>query len=225
MDALKAAGLCALLASPLQAAQPCGSVVEVSSPVIDRWQALIEAASQRFRIPVKWIRAVMARESAGFITLHGAPIVSSAGAMGLMQLMPETWLDMRMRYSLGNDPFDPRDSIFAGTAYLREMFDRYGYPDLFAAYHAGPRRLDAALTGLKMLPETTKTYFESIVPDAEITPLVSEKRTSTTLKTDSNSLFFVRRDGGDLPAPTANPVSTAHALFVPHATPSDSGAR
>src|SRR6185437_11446900 len=104
MDALKAAGLCALLAASPQT-QPCGPVVEISSPTIDRWQPLIEAASARFGIPANWIRAVMARESAGLTALHGGPIVSSAGAMGLMQLMPGTWSDLRARYGLGNDPF------------------------------------------------------------------------------------------------------------------------
>src|SRR6185437_11086274 len=124
MDALTAAGLCALLAAPPQAAQPCGRVAEISNSNVDHWQSLIEAASARFGIPADWIRAVMARESAGLTALHGAPIVSPAGAMGLMQLMPGTWSDMRTRYGFGNDPFDPQDNIFAGTAYLREMFER-----------------------------------------------------------------------------------------------------
>ncbi len=225
MDALKAAGLCALLASPPMAAQPCGPVVQISSPAIDRWQPLIAAASARFGIPPDWIRAVMARESAGLPALHGAPIVSPAGAMGLMQLMPETWLDMRARYRLGPDPFDPYDNIFAGTAYLREMFDRYGYPGLFAAYHAGPGRLDAVLAGLKPLPATTKTYLESIVPGVETGVISSGDRLSPSPKSDSDALFFVRESSEKLPTAAANPVSAAHPLFVPLATPPDSGAR
>src|SRR3546814_10750089 len=72
-------------------------------------------------IPEDWIYAVMRVESGGRI---GA--VSSAGAMGLMQLMPGTWARQRARFSLGSDPFDPRDNIIAGTSYLREMYDRYG---------------------------------------------------------------------------------------------------
>src|SRR3546814_6466977 len=62
--------------------------------------------------------------------------------MGLMQVMPGTYEDMRRAHDLGADPHDPRDNILAGTAYLRAMYDRYGYPNLFAAYNAGPGRYD-----------------------------------------------------------------------------------
>jgi len=191
MDALTAVGLCALLAASPQT-QRCGQVAEISSPKIDRWQSFIEAASVRFRISPDWIRAVMARESAGLTALHGAPIVSSAGAMGLMQLMPGTWSDMRARYGLGNDPFDAHDNVFAGTAYLREMFDRYGFPNLFAAYHAGPGRTDAYLSGRKPLPEATKTYLESIVPGVKYQP-------ETPSKAAPASLFFVRAENEKAP--------------------------
>ena len=225
MDALKAIGLCALLASPPQAAQPCEPVVQVSSPAIDHWQALIDAPSARFGIPANWIRAVMARESAGLTALHGAPIVSSAGAMGLMQLMPGTWSEMRVRYGLGNDPFEPHDNVFAGTAYMREMFDRYGYPDLFAAYQAVPGRLDAVLRGVKPLPEATKTYLESIVPGAEIGSNSSANRSSAASKPASDSLFFMRVGDGNSSATAWNSLpdgaQSSHAapsLFVPLAS-------
>jgi soluble lytic murein transglycosylase-like protein len=218
MDALKAVGFCALLAAPPQAAQPCSQVAVVSSPTINRWQPLIDAASARFVIPADWIRAVMARESAGLTALHGAPIVSSAGAVGLMQLMPGTWADMRVRYGLGNDPFDPHDNVFAGTAYLREMFDRYGFPDLFAAYQAGPSRLDAVLAGLKPLPVATKNYLESIVPGVEIESISSGNRSSTTVKSASGSLFFVRESDVKSPYNGIEPPRQAQGLFVPLAS-------
>lgn len=211
MDALKTVGLCALLASAPPGAPPCHPVVQVSNSQIDRWQTLIAAASQRFGIPADWIRIVMARESAGHTMFHGHPIISRAGAMGLMQLMPETWLGMRRRYRLGGDPFDPRNNIFAGAAYLREMFDRYGYPDLFAAYHAGPGRLDAVLAGLKPLPVATETYLESIVPGAETGAVSSGIRTSNTSNMASDSLFFVRAKITDRPP-------EAQDLFVPLAS-------
>ena len=81
----------------------------------------IAEASQRFGIPEHWIRAVLRAESAGDVRA-----ISSAGAIGLMQIMPDTWAGLRVRYRLGRDPYDPRDNILAGTAYLREMWDRYG---------------------------------------------------------------------------------------------------
>ena len=62
--------------------------------------------------------------------------------MGLMQLMPGTWVELGVRYGLGPDSFDPRDNVFAGTAYLREMHDRFASAGFLAAYHAGPSRYD-----------------------------------------------------------------------------------
>ncbi|MGN6921695.1 lytic transglycosylase domain-containing protein, partial [Neisseria sp. P0017.S008] len=85
-------------------------------------------------IPAAWIIAVMHAESAGDLR-----DVSSAGAMGLMQVMPDTWADLRIRYALGHDPYHARDNILAGTAYLREMWDRYGnVAAMLAAYNTGP---------------------------------------------------------------------------------------
>jgi soluble lytic murein transglycosylase-like protein len=50
--------------------------------------------------------------------------------------MPETWAELRLRYGLGADPYDPHDNITAGTAYLRELHDRYGERGVLAAYNA-----------------------------------------------------------------------------------------
>jgi hypothetical protein len=75
---------------------------------IDRWQSLIDEASARFGVPAAWIERVMSAESRGRTRLRGRPITSSAGAMGLMQLMPGTWADMRRRLGLGSDPHDRR---------------------------------------------------------------------------------------------------------------------
>src|SRR3546814_1412867 len=72
--------------------------------------------------------------------------------MGLMQLMPATWAEMRMRLGLGSNPDDARDNILAGTFYLRLMYDRFGYPGMFAAYNAGPGRYAEHLFGRRALP-------------------------------------------------------------------------
>ena len=121
----------ALAALALLAAAP------VKSEPVDRWQPYIAEASARFGVPADWIERVMRAESGGRTTLDGRPIVSPAGAMGLMQLMPGTWAEMRVRLGLGHDPHAPRDNILAGTYYLRLMYDRFGYPGLFGAYNAG----------------------------------------------------------------------------------------
>jgi hypothetical protein len=112
----------------------------------------IARASARFAIPEALIRSVIAVES-NFAVLA----VSPKGAMGLMQLMPGTWRELRLRYALGHDPFDPCDNIFAGTAYLRELLDRYGEPGFLAAYNAGPGRYEAYLGG-RPLPAETIAY-------------------------------------------------------------------
>jgi hypothetical protein len=88
-----------------------------------------------------------------------------AGAMGLMQVMPDTWAGLRVRYSLGRDPYDPRDNILAGTAYLREMFDRYGNVGaMLAAYNAGPGRYDEHRATSRPLPAETRAYVAALAP-------------------------------------------------------------
>jgi hypothetical protein len=84
--------------------------------------------------------------------------------MGLMQIMPDTFDGLRQRYALGSDPFEPRDNIMAGTAYIREMYDRYGAPGFLAAYNAGPSRLDSYLVGGDSLPDETVNYVAAIAP-------------------------------------------------------------
>lgn len=128
---------------------------------LDRWSDEVREASARFAIPESWIRKVMHAESGGKTWLNGHPIRSSAGAIGLMQLMPGTWDDMREAYGLGPDPDDPRDNILAGAAYLRAMYDRFGYPGLFAAYNAGPARYAQHLASGRRLPHETIAIFRN----------------------------------------------------------------
>ena len=125
----------------------------------DPFAAQVAEASQRFGIPKAWIRAVMRAESAG-----DARAVSSAGAMGLMQIMPRTWADLRVRHRLGADPYEPRDNILAGTAYLRELYDRYGSPGFLAAYNAGPGRYMEHLATGRALPAETQSYVAALAP-------------------------------------------------------------
>jgi hypothetical protein len=134
----------------------------VRADPLDRWTPHVAEASVRFGVPAEWIRRVMRAESGGRTMLAGRPIVSPAGAMGLMQLMPGTWADMRARFGLGPDPHDPRDNILAGTAYLRLMYDRFGYPGLFAAYNAGPERYARHLATGQALPAETVAYMAAV---------------------------------------------------------------
>lgn len=131
---------------------------------LDRWEPFIAEASARFAVPEPWIRAVMEAESAGRMTLDGRPITSPAGAMGLMQVMPATYEEMRRQHDLGRDPHDPRDNILAGTAYLRALYERFGFPGLFAAYNAGPGRFQEFLTDRRPLPRETRAYLARLDP-------------------------------------------------------------
>ncbi|WCM26009.1 lytic transglycosylase domain-containing protein [Sphingomonas sp. QA11] len=129
---------------------------------VDRWRPMIEEVSTRFGIPTSWIERVMRAESRGYTMLNGRPIRSRAGAMGLMQLMPATWTDMRARLGLGSNPDDPRDNILAGTFFLRLMYDRFGYPGLFGAYNAGPGAYAAYLAVTRRLPGETLAYLGTV---------------------------------------------------------------
>ncbi|UWQ95485.1 lytic transglycosylase domain-containing protein [Rhodobacteraceae bacterium M385] len=123
------------------------------------FDAQIAEAAHRFGIPGPWISAVIEVESAG-----DPRAVSSAGAMGLMQIMPGTWADLRRAHGFGDDPFDPRDNILAGTAYLRAMYDQFGSPGFLAAYNAGPTRYEDYLTSGRPLPAETRTYLATLAP-------------------------------------------------------------
>ncbi|QYU70580.1 transglycosylase SLT domain-containing protein [Leptolyngbya sp. 15MV] len=165
--------------------------------------AEIMAASQRFGIPEAWIRAVMRAESAG-----DRQAVSHRGAMGLMQVMPATWAGLRAQHGLGADAFAPGDNILAGSAYLREMLDRFGsVPLMLAAYNAGPRRVEAHLSTGQPMPAETRAYVATLAPlltgDAG-TAAVGQIAVRSARNADG---IFVRL-GGDDTAPT-------RSIFVP----------
>ncbi len=136
-------------------------------PASDPWGPYIEQASARFDVPTRWIRQVMRVESGGHEYMHGHLTVSYAGAMGLMQLEPETYREMAARYGLGNDPYNPYNNIMAGTAYIHEMYQIYGSPGFLAAYNAGPGRLDSYLDYKQPLPDQTRQYVAMIAPNIQ----------------------------------------------------------
>lgn len=154
--------------------------------------AHIAEASRRFAIPPAWIIAVMRAESAGDVRA-----ISSAGAIGLMQVMPDTWAELRVRYGLGRNPYDPRDNILAGTAYLREMWDRYGdIAAMLAAYNAGPARYDEHRSKGRPLPAETRAYIASLAP-ALRGERPSKNGSAVARPLDwREAAIFVGRDGG-----------------------------
>jgi soluble lytic murein transglycosylase-like protein len=191
-----AMALSIILATPAQA----GSV--------STWRPYIDEASLRFGIPSEWVERVIYAESRGQTHQNGRPVRSRAGAMGLMQLMPATWAEMRARLRLGSDPDDPRDNILAGTFYLRLMYDRFGYPGLFAAYNAGPTRYAEHLAGRRALPAETVGYLASVAPEAQAREAVTAEKPS------ADALFAIRK-GSPSPAAglSASPVSSIFAAL------------
>ena len=158
----------------------------------DPFRAFVTQAAQRFGIPVAWIRAVMHVESRG-----DRRAISPKGAMGVMQLMPDTWAALRLRYGLGRDPYDPRDNILAGAAYLREMHDRYGSPGFLAAYNAGPGRYEDYRDRRRLLPVETTAYVAELLPliDGGDVDLAVLTASVARLARPKASLFITRSDG------------------------------
>ncbi len=172
----------------------------------------VQEASRRFHVPSAWLRAVMRAESGG-----DAKLVSDKGAIGLMQVMPQTYAEQRAKYGFGPDPFDPRDNILAGAAYLADMFGRYGASGFLAAYNAGPGRYDEYLTRGRPLPAETTDYVARIAPELGMAsdPIVQIHVPLSTL----HAPIFVAAPALRMTADGAPKESeriakvTAHALF------------
>lgn len=175
-------------------AQTEGTVGATSK--VQAYAVPVAEAAQQFGIPAHWIEAVMDQESGG-----NPRALSCAGAMGLMQIMPATWHMLAARHRLGSDPYEPRDNIIAGAAYLREMHDRYGMTGMLAAYNAGPGRYDAYLRFGRPLPAETRAYLARLLP-----------RIGTGSRREAGSLFLPPR-----------PLWTQAALFTPRAVASAMG--
>ena len=98
-----------------------------------RFDVLIRDAAAEAGVPAEIVKAVIHAESA-----FNADAVSRAGAMGLMQLMPETARELGVR-----DPFRADENVQGGARYLRHLYDRYGgWTHALAAYNAGPTAVD-----------------------------------------------------------------------------------
>lgn len=197
----------AMLVPALAAAAPA------AADPVDRWSDHIAEASSRFGIPEAWIRRVIRAESGGRTTLNGRPIVSHAGAQGLMQLMPGTWRAMRAAHGLGPDPHDPRDNIAAGTAYLRLMYDRFGYPGLFAAYNAGPARYAEHLSTGRRLPAETIAYAAAVGGRTRL-----DRPAAPQAEPRVGGIFVALADARSPPDQAASPPPVSRSLFVPLTT-------
>lgn len=205
--------LCTLLSAHSAFAQPTAKCEPSTAPSHgNSIEALALDAAQRFGLPVSWIKAVIHVESLGQTS-----VVSPKGAMGLMQIMPATWEILRVHYDLGNDPCDPRDNIVAGSAYLRQMYDRFGSAGFLAAFNAGPGRYEDFLTTGRPLPEETRMYL------AKLGSLVGDQPIGGSTLADNDPLAWVRSSLfvgqsasiSDHSAANSQPTIGAHSNRIP----------
>lgn len=181
-----------LLSDAAHAERASSATHRANGLTIDPFATFVTEASKRFAVPEHWIRSVMRVESAGEVRAR-----SRKGAMGLMQIMPGTWTELRARYGLGADPYDPRDNILAGAAYLRELYQRFGAPGFLAAYNAGPGRYENHLATGRPLPDETQGYVAKLAPTIESEQsggkLIAVAKSSTVAR----SPLFTRRAGSN----------------------------
>ena len=170
------------------------------------WASYIAEASERFSVPAHWIRAVMQLESHGDTTA-----LSPKGAMGLMQIMPQTYTELRLRYHLGTDPYAPRSNILAGAAYLHELHDRYGPAGFLAAYNAGPGRYEDYLIRGRPLPEETSNYVATLAPIMGIPTL--QDRLESAFASSLSPKFGIANASG------AQATMVSENRFLPRLTP------
>jgi soluble lytic murein transglycosylase len=137
-----------------------------------RYRDLVTEQAWQTGIDADWIFAVIRQES-----VFARTVASSAGAIGLMQLMPKTAAEVAMELDLAapsrRDLFDPALNIALGSTYLARMRDRFSHPALAtAAYNAGPQRvarwlpatcLDADLWIAQIPFKETRGYVERVL--------------------------------------------------------------
>jgi soluble lytic murein transglycosylase-like protein len=138
-----------------------------------QYDDLLRSAAARYGVDPSLLRAVVKNES-GF----AAGATSSAGAQGLMQLMPGTAAGLGV-----TDPLDPAQSIDGGTRYLKAQLDRFGgdVTKAVAAYNAGPNAV-ARYDGVPPYAET-QAYVRRVLADAAAAPLSAAPAAPATTDT------------------------------------------
>lgn len=113
---------------------PAIRATKPQSSAASRYEALVQEHAAKHALRPELVRAVIQVESG-----YNARATSPKGAMGLMQLMPDTARELGVR-----DPYDPAQNIGGGTRYLRQLLDKYdGRVELaLAAYNAGSGAVD-----------------------------------------------------------------------------------
>ena len=183
-----------LSSSAADAGQTSPPTHRANARSLDPFAAFVTEASKRFAVPEHWTRAVMRVESGG-----NSRARSRKGAIGLMQIMPGTWTELRSRHRLGADPYDIRDNILAGTAYIRGLYDRYGAPGFLAAYNAGPGRYERHLVTGRPLPAETQAYVATLTPMVKGEQANAQKSAVAMTFASANSSLFAAHKASIVP--------------------------
>jgi soluble lytic murein transglycosylase-like protein len=120
---------------------------------LKKYDSIIQKAAELFGVEVTLIKAIIKAES-----YFNPNAVSKSGAQGLMQLMPDTADDMKVR-----DPFDPEENILGGTRYLSLLLKRFNHDKRLAvaAYNVGPTTV-AKHDAVPPIPQT-KQFVEKVM--------------------------------------------------------------
>ena len=127
--------------------------IVVPTPTLTPYDPLIEQYATRSEVPAALVRAVVQVESGFDPTAR-----SSAGAIGLMQLMPDTAAELGVA-----DPYDPADNLRGGVTYLKQLLEQYGGNQeiALAAYNAGPGAIERYGNQVPPFPET-RDYIRKV---------------------------------------------------------------
>ncbi|NOJ48824.1 lytic transglycosylase domain-containing protein [Bradyrhizobium sp. WSM 1744] len=147
------------IAAPYQTATATDAAAHAAASVSDDSKApdliceAVRAAAEENDIPIGFLVRLLWQESR-FRTTE----VSSAGAQGIAQFMPQTAVEMGLR-----DPFDPLQAIPASARFLRKLYAQFGNLGLAAAaYNAGGGRIEKWLSRRSSLPKETRAYVKII---------------------------------------------------------------
>ena len=129
-----------------------------NSPNRTKYDSLITKNARLYNIPAPLIKAVVAVEST-----FKPSAKSSAGAVGLMQLMPETARDLGVK-----DRKNPEENVRGGTQYLMKMYDMFGdWMSALSAYNTGPANV-RRYGGETGVPRVTEDYVEMVVENYKL---------------------------------------------------------
>ena len=163
-----------------------------------KYDNLIKAAALKYGVDANLVKAMIRQESPDF----DPEAVSHAGAVGLMQVVPK-WHN-----TTKTDMMDPEKNIYKGTAYIKELIDRYGgdWELALAAYNAGPGALDAAGKNISKLSKETREYvpkvlanYETLVSSAAaaMPPTTVAEKVLNPLSALLNGVFSTKEDNKD----------------------------